>query len=523
MPKPYDASTGINTSPLHIRALFMLGCLCALHAAASFADPEDPGPKDSTTAPTAFGAPEPVAELPWGTGNARSFLVPAYEIPAFQLLLNRFDHYVEDAQTYPAPTSNLSRNLHRDWVVDDDKFSTNQFLHPYQGSIYQGLARSSGLGFWEASGYTFAASLVWEEAGENTAPSINDQIATGIGGNFLGEALFRMASLLLESAPNGRPGFWRELGAAAISPGTGFNRLAHGSRFAPIFPSNSPAVFTRVDVSGIFSSYYTSNISPNADPSAPPVPQKIRRGTGGSSFTMEYGLPGKPDYSYERPFDYFDFEFAANTVNGVDSVFSHGLLAGSDYEVGNTYRGIWGLYGIYDYSAPNIFRVSDTAAAIGTTAQWWMSRNIALQGTALAGVGYGAGGVIRGAGVSRPGPAGEGLRNYHYGVAPESEVSLRLIMGDRASLEAGARGFYISRLGATESTGTETIDRLDAVLTIRVYNLHAITLRVSESNRDGRYAHEPDSHQRTRTVTIGYALLGHERFGAVDWRQPNAD
>ena len=99
---------------------------------------------------------------------------------------------------YPSPIDNFRTNLHRSWVVDNDKFSTNQFLHPYSGSTYQGFARSAGLNFWQASAYTFAGSLLWEEAGENTAPSINDQIATGIGGNFLGEPLFRIASLLLE-------------------------------------------------------------------------------------------------------------------------------------------------------------------------------------------------------------------------------------------------------------------------------------------------------------------------------------
>ena len=42
----------------------------------------------------------------------------------------------------------------------------------------------------------------------------------GIGGVFLGEPLFRMASLLLESGSHGEPSVWRELGAAA----TGFHR-----------------------------------------------------------------------------------------------------------------------------------------------------------------------------------------------------------------------------------------------------------------------------------------------------------
>src|SRR6185437_2290994 len=104
--------------------------------------------------------------------------------------------------------------------------------------------------------HTFGGSLLWEEAGENTAPSFNDQVASGIGGNFLGEPLFRIASLLLESGSGSTPGFWRELGAAVISPGTGFNRLVYGKRFAPVFRSYDPAVFTRVDLAGSVFSHY---------------------------------------------------------------------------------------------------------------------------------------------------------------------------------------------------------------------------------------------------------------------------
>jgi hypothetical protein len=469
-------------------------------------------------APTAFAAPSPQPVSEWGMGNARSELVPALEIPGFQFLLNRFDHSFEDAASYPSPVANFHTNLHRDWVVDNDKFSTNQFLHPYQGSVYQSLARSAGLGFWEASAYTFAGSLVWEEAGENTAPSINDQIATGIGGNFLGEPLFRLASLLLETDSQGGAGWLRELGAALISPGTGFNRLAYGRRFSPVFRSNDPAVFTRIDLNDVVRTRYASNIAANADPSAPPATQKLDASAASAVGSVAYGLPGKPDYSYERPFDYFNLEFAFDSADGVESIFSRGLLIGAPYEAGHSYRGIWGLYGLYDYSAPNLFRVSSTAGALGTTAQWWLSRDVALQGTALAGVGYAGGGVIHGAGLAAPGPNGEGQRNYHYGVAPESVLALRLIFSDRAALEATGRGYYISGVGATESTGNETLERIDVALTVRVFNLHGITVRYSQSIRDGRYTNQPNSHQTVRTATIGYTLLGHARFGAVDWR-----
>jgi hypothetical protein len=480
-------------------------------------DPKNPG-DEQNQAPTAFAAAKPQPVLDWGTGDARSRVVPAVEIPTFEFLLNRFDHYAIDAPTYPSPVSNLEDNLHRKWVVDNDKFSTNQFLHPYQGSIYQGLARSAGLGFWEASAYTFAGSVLWEEAGENTTPSINDQIATGIGGNFLGEPLFRIASLLLESGGDGRPSRWREFGAALISPALGFNRLVYGQRFAPVFRSYDPAVFTRVDLGANLSSHFASNVTLNPVATGPAPTQTFKRGAGSASFTVGYGLPGKPDYSYERPFDYFNFELALDSTNAVESVFSRGLLYGTDYDIGPAYRGVWGVYGLYDYVAPNIFRVSNTAGAFGTTAQWWLSNSVALQGTALAGLGYAAGGVIHGSGVTSAGPTGEGKRNYHYGVAPEAVLAARLICGDRVALDTTVRDYYISHLGATESTGSETIDRFDVALTIRVFNLQAITIRYAESTRDGRYSQQPDSHQRVSTFMLAYTLLGNARFGAVDWR-----
>jgi hypothetical protein len=503
---------------LGIAAPILLACTTAGAQTTNSTGTDEAG-KPEKAEPTAFNAPEPRPVSQWGTGDARSFLVPAYEIPAFQLLLNRFDHYFEDEDTYPWPWTNLRANTHRSWVIDNDKFSTNQFLHPYQGSVYQGLARSAGLDFWQASAYTFAGSLLWEYSGENTAPSYNDQVATGIGGNFLGEPLFRMSSLLLETTDNGSPPWWQQLLAAVISPPTAFNRLVYGSRFTPVFRSYQPAVFTRIDVGGILHTDFSSNVNVNADPSAPPLNQTLKKGSASAAFSISYGLPGKPDYDYDRPFDYFSFEAEADTANSFESVFSRGLLYGTNYELGPNYRGIWGLYGIYDYSAPNIFRVSNTAGAVGSTAQWWLSRNIALQGTALAGVGYAGGGVIHGSGLTQPGPNGEGLRNYHYGLAPESVISGRLILGDRAALDATARGYYISRIAASESTGSESIDRFDVLFTVRVFGLHGLTLRYSESTRDGRYVRLPNSHQSVSTISLGYTLLGHQKFGAVDWRQ----
>jgi hypothetical protein len=137
----------------------------------------------------------------------------------------------------------------------------------------------------------------------------------------------------------------------------------------------------------------------------------------------------------------------------------------------------------------------------------------------LAGVGYGGGGVLHGSGVTTAGPLGDGQRDYHYGLTPQGLINARLLLGDRISLDTTARTYYISKVAATESTGTEDIERIDSSITVRVFNLHGITLRYAESVRNGRYATLPTSHQRLNTVSIGYTLLGQARLGAVDWRK----
>lgn len=111
--------------------------------------------------------------------------------------------------------------------------------------MYNGFARSAGLNCRESLLYSNVGSFLWETGGETTDPSINDQIASGFGGSFFGEALFRMASLVLEG-DGGKPGFWRELGATIVSPPTGINRLAFGGRFKPVFHSHDPATFWRL-------------------------------------------------------------------------------------------------------------------------------------------------------------------------------------------------------------------------------------------------------------------------------------
>ena len=448
----------------------------------------------------------PTPALNWDTGAGKSYLIPALEIPAFILALNGYNRLAspneeEDGKKVYSVTLSTFRDhvVHGPWGFDQDAFKVNQLMHPYQGSMYYGFARSAGLSFWESSAYTFAGSFLWETGGETTSPSINDQIASGIAGAFFGEPLFRMASLLLEGGGE-KPGFWRELGATVLSPPTGFNRLVFGERFTPVFPSHDPATFWRLR----FGAFLNNRLNDQGGLS--PVGRKDAT----IDFSMAYGLPGKPGYSYTRPFDYFHFEAMAvsNSDNPLEDVMIRGLLFGKKYEAGDSYRGVWGLYGGYDYISPQIFRVSSTAASLGTTFQWWLAQAVALQGSVLGGIGYGAAGNI----------AGSGERDYHYGIAPQGLLALRLILGDKAMLDATARGYYISGLGSTETGGNETIGRLNMGLTVRIYGRHALGIQYLASRRDAHYPDRADSHQTAGTFSLVYTLLGDTRFGAVEWR-----
>jgi len=448
-----------------------------------------------------FKPSQPKPVLSWETGVGKSYFIPALEVLGFNLTLNAFDRLVlgnevEDGKKlYDTNFSTFWDHLvHGPWRYDNDGFQGNQLGHPYHGSIYHGFARSAGLSFWESFPYTFLGSLLWELGGETNHPSINDQVMSGVAGAFFGESLFRMANLLLEYR-GGKPGFWQELGAGILSAPTGFNRLVFGDRFKPVFPSRDPAIFQWVRVGeGVIVNDTGSNLN--------------RRSQESLNYSLSYGLPGKPGYSYKRPFDYFQFELTAFSRPDYFSIATEGLLIGEKYEVGNSYRGIWGLYGNFDYASPRSFHVSSTAVSLGTTVQWWLAPAVALQGAVLGGIGFGAGG---------DGPQ-VGDRDYHFGVTGRGLLALRLIFDNLAMFEVKGREYYISQLGGSKPDGSEFITSLEAGLTFRFYGYHALGIQYVLLHRNSYY---PDlfNAQRTQgTLSVLYTLLGDTRFGTVEWR-----
>jgi len=457
-------------------------------------------------------APRPGAaeeRLSWETGEGKSYVIPALEVVGFLTGLNQVNRHLIDSKEYGSDFHSIGRNLTGPLVIDRDPFSVNQLGHPYQGNIYFGFARSAGLDFWRSLAYSLGGSLLWETAGETSRPSLNDHINTAIGGAFIGEAAFRMASLLLEGGGGETPGFWRELGAAVISPPTGFNRLVFGDRFDAVFPSRNPEIFIRLRLGA------TVTYDVNNDTS-----RDVKRREGAADYSITYGLPGKPGYQYKRPFDYFHFEFTAvpnagDITDAIENVSIRGLLGGRSYDLGDNFRGVWGVFGNYDYFSPQVFRVSTTAVSLGTVFQWWLTRHVALQGTALAGLGLGAAGAV--------GDRAE--RQYHYGLTPLTLLGARLIFGDRAMVEATGRQYYVAGTSSDRETGVDTthfsqdvILRGSVGFTVRIAGPHALGIQYLVTSRNTGAPDLRDRHQSVQTVTLSYNFLGHTRFGAVEWR-----
>ena len=135
---------------------------------------------------------------------------------------------IRDAEWAQIGPSVWATNIENPWVWDNNHFLNNQFSHPYHGSLYYNAGRANGYSFWQSVPWAFGGSLMWEWFFEGWAPAPNDWFNTSLGGITLGEMLHRVSTLTLDNRATGSERMWREIGATALNPVRGFNRLISG-------------------------------------------------------------------------------------------------------------------------------------------------------------------------------------------------------------------------------------------------------------------------------------------------------
>ena len=153
------------------------------------------------------------------------------EVFGLNLLIWSFDRFIREGGTnevFRISLDSWSENLQAGFEWDDNSFTTNQFAHPYHGSLYFNAARSNGYSFWESMPFVFGGSYLWEFFNEVHHPSMNDWIATSVGGSAMGEMLHRLAISVRDNEASGANRTWREIAGFGIDPVGGLNRGIDG-------------------------------------------------------------------------------------------------------------------------------------------------------------------------------------------------------------------------------------------------------------------------------------------------------
>jgi hypothetical protein len=382
----------------------------------------------------------------------------------------------------------IRQNFNKGWIVDTDPYWVNQFGHPYEGAAFYTAARSTGHGFYESFGAAFLGSLFFEQFMEVQSPAVNDQITTSIGGTLLGEVLYRMNRLVLDSG-GAKPGGWREAAAFLISPVAGVNRWATGDRYRGemlLPPSWMGQFHLGMVIGGSAADRRTGATNEAVGP------------WGSIGAHILYGVPGTRDLRLRDPLDHFDFSFMAAFTGKAQpsaSLLSRGLVVGDTFGRGEGFGGLWGLFGVYDAIGVPVFKASGVGVGPGVSLmnRWgWFE----LHGTALAALLPWAGGGSM-----------EKLftRDYHYGPGAQGVLELRGHFSDRATFDLAFREYWIS--GAYATGSYEDLAYLKSQLTVRVHGPHAVSGAVNWARRHASYPFAPDISQDATIWSAYYTLL----------------
>lgn len=144
------------------------------------------------------------------------------------MAMRGFNRFILDDEFAKINLSSMGKNLRTLPVWDTNSFSTNLIAHPYHGSMYFNSARTNGYGFYGSIPFTFGGSLMWEYLMETKPPSMNDLVATTVGGTALGEITFRFSDMILDNRTYGVERFARELAAGIFTPTQLVNRVITG-------------------------------------------------------------------------------------------------------------------------------------------------------------------------------------------------------------------------------------------------------------------------------------------------------
>lgn len=457
-------------------------------------------------APAAEQPRVPFAPIPLYKRH-RSWLLPAIQSEAFHLAFLAFNSLVSRAEfamlSLDSTVSHFDGRRPLEWDVDS--FAVNQFGHPYQGALAYTAARSSGHSFWTAILFPIIASLTWELFYEVDAPSFNDQITTPIGGIFLGEVLIRASRLLLDyDVGGGWPHVARQAGAFILDPVGTLNRLAFDGAYDPGDVERLPPHFAWLSA-GV-------NLGSVARNPATLETEQTTGLQGRAQVRLIYGPPGDPRFGYSTPFSHFDLELVVQAPEPLTlQLFTKGLLLGQQFgSASSKLRGLWGLFGQYDFSIASLVRISAVAFGPGVALQanlggdWYFHFN-----STIGGVPFASAGSVGLEGV-------EGVRDYHIGPGVHFFAEWRLTNREWGWLRVAGREWFTFGV-YTPPNGWESVTYLTAGPMVRLASRIGITAEVNVSLRRSYFADATfDRKVNAYSLAVSLLYLSGDGFGVVE-------
>lgn len=276
----------------------------------------------------------------------KNFVRAAVEVVGLNLLVWSYDRYIREGggAGFRIGFNSWKENLKNGFEWDDNNFSTNQFAHPYHGSLYFNAARSNGYSFWESVPFTFAGSYGWEFFGETHHASMNDWVVTSLGGVGVGEMLHRFSQMIRDNQAKGSERTWREIGGFVVNPVTGLNRLLDGD--ASRYHANSPERFAL---------NYRSQVDVGMRQTGEHRLWDSDTTRVFVHFQFDYGDPFFGDMN--SPYDHFNLDLRLNFGDkiAIGEVSSNGLLAGTFLQENTNATHIMAAWHHFDFVSNNQF------------------------------------------------------------------------------------------------------------------------------------------------------------------------
>lgn len=404
--------------------------------------------------------------------NRKYYTKTILEILELDFGLWAFDRFIMNESWAKITLRTIFDNFTEGFEWDYDTFITNQLGHPYHGAMFHTLARTNGLGFFESTLYTALGSYIWEVVLESIHPSTNDMIMTTFGGITLGEALFRMAGLIIDENSTGLRRALRESLSFLVNPAYGL-RVFSGSAYRSRNSQDRPNYVLDFPLGAYSSSEKKTSFVVGTN--------------------VEYRDYLRRNLSGIGPYDWFTlncrFGLSDKGFHGIE-LFSTGVLFGKKLK-----NNLAGLFGVFDYINTDLAeRMSALGFGPGVVTSLTSDSNLYFNSSGILSVIFGG---------SSP---SIDLEEYHLGKRRSGPYFLGTGMLGKINLEFGKEGLGSIQTGFSKYWVHSMSTPADEYLIISSLNVNYDLSNTSQLRFEYDYYFRNGTLQEQKANRDNYAL-----------------